>query len=633
MKTSLKKMLSLLLVLTLVFSIFASLITTASAATFSYNTGKRGTVCTSLSSKAKSYYTSSYSYSTLSAKSASSIKSSLKTLMTNTHYTKTSYTNLKTYTKYSDAYAGSSSKIVDFYSSETYSGTWDSGSTWNREHVWCQSLGSFTTSNCGSDLHHLRPTDPKLNSTRNNLPFGEVSGSYKTATSNSGKVGGYYNSTCFEPLDAVKGDVARILLYCHVRWGESNLSDLISTTDLLNWMKQDPVDTYEMGRNDVVQGIQGNRNVFIDYPEYAWLIFGKSVPSHTTPSGMAAGGTSSGSTTTTPTYTVTATSNNTSYGTVSVSGYTITCYPKTGYEVGSASVVSGSATGSIDGNKITLTPTSNCTIRVNFVASTTSDSGTTNPYPYTVTATSNNTSYGTVSVSGYTVTCYSKSGYEVGSASVVSGSVTGSINGNTITLTPTSDCTIRVNFVASTTTDTGSYSGTDSGTSSSGYTFTRVTSTSNLTSGTYVLVVKVGTGSYAGNSTYYALMGKSMNSSYVAGASADAFMGTGSAPSTITLTDTSLMWTLTKTSSGVVLKNGSYYLRGSSNYLYYNSSSSYTTWSASVSNGVWTLKNGTRYLALRPDLQLGSNGCPRFRCNATASSTNYQFYLYKLVEG
>ncbi|MBQ4565053.1 MAG: endonuclease [Oscillospiraceae bacterium] len=715
MKTSLKKMLSLLLVLTLVFSIFASLITTASAATFSYNTGKRGTVCTSLSSKAKSYYTSSYTYSTLSAKSASSLKSSLKTLMTNTHSTKTSYTNLKTYTKYSDAYAGSSSKIVDFYSSETYSGTWDSGSTWNREHVWCQSLGSFTTSNCGSDLHHLRPTDPKLNSTRNNLPFGEVSGSYKTATSNSGKVGGYYNSTCFEPLDAVKGDVARILLYCYVRWGESNLSDLISTTDLLNWMKQDPVDTYEMGRNDVVQGIQGNRNVFIDYPEYAWLIFSKSIPSHTTPSGMAAGGsgTSSGSTTTTPTYTVTATSNNTSYGTVSVSGYTITCYPKTGYEVGSASVVSGSATGSIngntitltptsdctirvnfvastttdtgttnpypytvtatsnntsygtvsvsgytvtcypkagyevgsasvvsgsvtgsiDGNTITLTPTSDCTIRVNFVASTTTDTGTTNPYPYTVTATSNNTNYGTVSVSGYTVTCYPKAGYEVGSASVVSGSVTGSINGNTITLTPTSDCTIRVNFVASTTTDTGSDSGTDSGTSSSGYTFTRVTSTSNLTSGTYVLVVKVGTGSYAGNSTYYALMGKSMNSSYVAAASADAFMGTGSAPSTITLTDTSLMWDLTKTSGGVVLKNGSYYLRGSSNYLYYNSSSSYTTWSASVSNGVWTLKNGTRYLALRPDLQLGSNGCPRFRCNSSASSTNYQFYLYKLVEG
>ncbi len=276
---------SILLALVMVFSLLGSL--TASAATFSYNTGKRGTVCTSLSSKASSYYSSSYSYNTLSAKSSSSLKSSLKTLMTNTHSTKTSYDNIRTYTKYSDANAGSSSKIVDFYSSATYSGTWDDGSTWNREHIWCQSLGTFTTSNCGSDLHHLRPTDPKINSTRNNLPYGEVSGSYKTATSNDGDIGGYYTSSCFEPLDNVKGDVARILLYVHVRWGESNLSDLISTTTLLNWCKSDPVDTWEMGRNDVIQGIQGNRNVFIDYPEYAWLIFGQSVPSHTTPSGMA----------------------------------------------------------------------------------------------------------------------------------------------------------------------------------------------------------------------------------------------------------------------------------------------------------------------------------------------------------
>ncbi len=297
MKKSFKRLVSYILVIAMVLSLFSALTFSAGAATFSYNTGKRGTVCTSLSSKATAYYTSSYSYSTLSTKSASALKSSLKTLMTNTHTYKTTYTNLKTYTKYSDANAGSSSKIVDFYTSATYSGTWDNGVTWNREHVWCQSLGSFTTSNCGSDLHHLRPTDPKVNSTRSNLPFGEVSGSYKTATTKSGVVGGYYTSTTFEPLDNVKGDVARILLYCYVRWGESNLSDLIDTTTLLNWCKSDPVDTWEMGRNDVVQGIQGNRNVFIDYPEYAWLIFGKSVPSHTTPSGMAKGGSTSGGST------------------------------------------------------------------------------------------------------------------------------------------------------------------------------------------------------------------------------------------------------------------------------------------------------------------------------------------------
>jgi hypothetical protein len=47
---------------------------------------------------------------------------------------------------------------------------------------------------------------------------------------------------------------------------------------LLNWMEIDPVDTWEMSRNDITQSIQGNRNVFIDYPEMAWLLFAKSLP-------------------------------------------------------------------------------------------------------------------------------------------------------------------------------------------------------------------------------------------------------------------------------------------------------------------------------------------------------------------
>lgn len=304
MKKNTNRLFSLLLTLSLIISLFA-MIPSASAATFSYNTGKRGVVCTSLSTKAKAYYTGSYTYSTLSKQSASAVKSALKTLMTNTHTTKTTYANLKTYTKYSDATAGSTSKMTLLYTSNSVSSAWDS-SVWNREHVWPQSLGTFTTSNCGSDLHHLRPADPKVNSTRGNLPYGVVrSGSYKTATTSSGSVGGYYTSSYFEPVDNVKGDVARILMYCYVRWGETNLSGVIQSTDvLLNWCKSDPVDTWEMGRNDVVQGIQGNRNVFIDYPEYCWMVFGKTVPTDmTTPSGMAksssgsssSGGSSSGS--------------------------------------------------------------------------------------------------------------------------------------------------------------------------------------------------------------------------------------------------------------------------------------------------------------------------------------------------
>lgn len=108
MKKYTKRLFSLLLTLALILSVFAA-IPSASAAAFSYNTGKRGVVCTSLSTKAKAYYTGSYTYSTLSTQSASTVKSSLKTLMTNTHTTKTTYRNLKTYTKYSDATAGSTS--------------------------------------------------------------------------------------------------------------------------------------------------------------------------------------------------------------------------------------------------------------------------------------------------------------------------------------------------------------------------------------------------------------------------------------------------------------------------------------------------------------------------------------------
>ena len=57
---------------------------------------------------------------------------------------------------------------------------------------------------------------------------------------------------------------------------------------LLKWMEADPVDTWEMGRNDSVQSITGTRNVFVDYPEYAWLLFGRDVPeNYTSPSNNA----------------------------------------------------------------------------------------------------------------------------------------------------------------------------------------------------------------------------------------------------------------------------------------------------------------------------------------------------------
>ncbi len=107
-------------------------------------------------------------------------------------------------------------------------------------------------------------------------------------------VGGYSAGGYFEPLDNVKGDVARICLYVYVRWAKDfpqckDITRVFQSVDvLLEWCAEDPVDTWEMGRNEVVQSIQGNRNVFIDYPELAWLLFDREIPENmTTPSGKA----------------------------------------------------------------------------------------------------------------------------------------------------------------------------------------------------------------------------------------------------------------------------------------------------------------------------------------------------------
>ena len=55
---------------------------------------------------------------------------------------------------------------------------------------------------------------------------------------------------------------------------------------LLEWMEADPVDTWELGRNDSVESITGTRNVFVDYPELGFLLFGAEIPENmATPSG------------------------------------------------------------------------------------------------------------------------------------------------------------------------------------------------------------------------------------------------------------------------------------------------------------------------------------------------------------
>ena len=145
---------------------------------------------------------------------------------------------------------------------------------WNREHVYPKSLGNpnLGTSGPGADLHHMRAADVWRNSNRSSRKFAAGSGTSKTV-----------GSTGWYPGDEFKGDVARMMMYMYVRYGSRCLPTnvgigSVATDNMLNlflqWNVEDPVSAFEDRRNDVIQGIQGNRNPFIDNPAFATQIWG-----------------------------------------------------------------------------------------------------------------------------------------------------------------------------------------------------------------------------------------------------------------------------------------------------------------------------------------------------------------------
>ncbi|EDP94916.1 endonuclease [Kordia algicida OT-1] len=161
---------------------------------------------------------------------------------------------------------------------------------WNREHTFANSLASpdldSNTSNGPpySDAHNLRPTDVQRNGQRGSRLFATGSG-------NSGTVGAFWY-----PGDATqggpdwRGDVARIVMYMYIRYGNQCAPNLVAdgTTNsvdsnmidlLLEWNAADPVSPLEDARNTYHENIsnataQGNRNPFIDNPRLATQIWG-----------------------------------------------------------------------------------------------------------------------------------------------------------------------------------------------------------------------------------------------------------------------------------------------------------------------------------------------------------------------
>ncbi len=154
----------------------------------------------------------------------------------------------------------------------------------NCEHTFAQSwFGSSESSIKRADIHHLFPTNSNVNSSRGNLPFDNVTSVGNTYTYANGYVskrGANMNgTTCFEPADQHKGNVARALLYFHVRYNESLTRGGINMVNtLLEWHVSDPVDVAEQQRNEGIYSYQNNRNPFVDHPEFIDYIWGTTSP-------------------------------------------------------------------------------------------------------------------------------------------------------------------------------------------------------------------------------------------------------------------------------------------------------------------------------------------------------------------
>lgn len=271
--------------------------------------------------------TSAY-YSKVNTSSASQLRCSLHaTIKGHTAYPYSSSTGTSTWTilEIADEDPNNSGRILDAYRNRSYAKGSDragtgTGITYNREHSWPNSLGfGSSTGNLGlphspyTDTHMLYLTDATYNSDRGNKPYANCPASSNcgervTEVNNgSGGGSGVYpgnsnwvqgpdgNSGSFEVWGKRKGDLARTILYMAIRYeggvhpttGQSE-PDLELTDDrskivitssspaymgllstLLAWHQADPPNAAERERNEVIYSFQGNRNPFIDHPEWA----------------------------------------------------------------------------------------------------------------------------------------------------------------------------------------------------------------------------------------------------------------------------------------------------------------------------------------------------------------------------
>lgn len=226
------------------------------------------------------------------------------------------------------------SRILDVYRNADYPKVAGGSGSYNREHSWPNSLGFPNDDGKNypyTDCHQLFLSDIAYNGARGSLPFGDTTGTEWPTLANHGVGGGtgvypgnsnWAGTTFFEVWSDRRGDLARALLYLDVRYDGSSHGatgwsepDLILTDNLslinasstgnnesvaymgrlstlLAWHAADPVDAKELARNDAVFSYQGNRNPFIDHPEWVDCVFAGGCSGDTiapgAPQGLAA---------------------------------------------------------------------------------------------------------------------------------------------------------------------------------------------------------------------------------------------------------------------------------------------------------------------------------------------------------
>jgi endonuclease I len=220
--------------------------------------------------------------------------------------------------------------IIDIYRNRSIPKQGGGNSFYDREHSWPKSYG-FPNDGAGNypytDCFQLFLCDSGYNSSRSNKPFrncsagctekptdltngaGGGSGSYP---GNSDWTSGSFTTGTWEVWSGRRGDIARAMFYLDVRYeggthggtgypepdliltDNESLIDASNTGNnepvaymgmlsvLLEWNAQDPVDAFEMHRNDVVFSFQGNRNPFVDHPEWVDCVFGGACASAST---------------------------------------------------------------------------------------------------------------------------------------------------------------------------------------------------------------------------------------------------------------------------------------------------------------------------------------------------------------